>query len=192
MKRLFIGIPVESEMAGIQVQAWKTEPELAGTVIKWTKPENWHITLIFLGNTPDSMIDQLKSLIKESFAGLSSFRTGLLGIGLFPNAHNPKVLWLGVEDIQPLMTGYDRLTEMLLQNGISSDNKPLRPHLTLARIRNSVQGNPITSMIEKYQNYCFGTVEIKSVVLYESISTNDGPVYKPLFAKKLIEKRAGE
>jgi len=185
MKRLFIGIPVVSEKAVGQVQAWRTEPELEGTVLKWTKPENWHLTLIFLGNTPESLIDQLQNLIVESFAEVSAFQTRISGIGVFPNTHNPKVLWLGVENIQPLMPGYNRLTELLRQNDFSSDNKPLKPHLTLARIRNSYHNNSIESMIEKYQNADFGSVIIQRVVLFESILTPEGPVYKPLFVKKL-------
>lgn len=192
MKRIFIGIPVESEQAAGQVEKWKYEPELNGYILKWTKPANWHITLIFLGNTPETTIDLLQSLISKSFAKVPAFKTEIAGIGVFPNTRNPKVLWLGVENLQPLMSGYFSLAEMLQQHGFSLENKPFKPHLTLARMRNSAQGSPITSMIEKHQNSCFGSVEIKNVILYESISTNDGPVYTPLFVKKLKEKRSLE
>jgi 2'-5' RNA ligase len=188
MKRIFIGIPVESERAAVQAEKWKYEPDLNGYILKWTKPANWHITLIFLGNTPEAQIGLLQNLIGESFAEVPAFKTEITGIGVFPNTRNPKVLWLGVENLQPLMPGYLSLTEMLQQLDFSLENKPFKPHLTLARMRNSAQGSPITSMIEKHQNSCFGSVEIKSVVLYESISTTDGPVYNPLFVKNLKEK----
>ena len=188
MKRIFIGIPVESEKAAGQAEKWKYEPDLNGYILKWTKPSNWHITLIFLGNTPETTLGLLQNLISESFAEVPAFMTEIAGIGVFPNARNPKVLWLGIENLQPLMRGFFILTELLQQVGFSLENKPFKPHLTLARIRNSAQGKPITSMIETYQNCTFGSVEIKSVVLYESISTNDGPLYNPLFVKKLNGK----
>jgi 2'-5' RNA ligase len=133
-------------------------------------------------------IGQLQILISESFGEVPAFTTEIAGTGVFPNVRNPKVLWLGIENVQPLMPGYFRLAEMLQLNGFSSDNKPFKPHLTLARIRNSSHGSPISALVEKHQNSNFGSVEMKSVVLYESISTNDGPVYKPLFVKNLKEK----
>lgn len=192
MKRLFIGIPVESEKAALQTKEWRFLPELTGTVLKWTKPENWHITLIFLGSTPHTLIDRLQNLINESFAETPEFHTQITGIGVFPNTHSPKVLWLGVEDLQPLIPGYSRLANLLVENGFDLENKPFKPHLTLARVRNSANGKSIQALLDRYQNSNFGLFSIKSVVLYESISTTDGPVYKPLFVKKLKEKRSGE
>ena len=185
MKRLFIGVPIQSESAKILVEIWKNNPELNDHMLKWTKPENWHITLIFMGNTPESAIPQIQELIEESFAGIKAFRSTIKGIGVFPNSHNPKVLWLGIDNIQTLMPATLHLGALLQQNGLYLDNKPLKPHLTLARVKNSAYSEVIKSMSDKYQKFNFGTVEINRVILYESISTSDGPVYKPLFVCEL-------
>jgi 2'-5' RNA ligase len=93
-----------------------------------------------------------------------------------------------VKDLQPLMTGYICLTEMLKQHGFTTDNKPFKPHLTLARIRNEFRGSQIASMTDRYQDTEFGLVIINRIVLFESISSEGGPVYKPLFVKNLSEK----
>lgn len=185
MKRLFIGIPIESEKAATQAKIWKNDPKLKGNVLKWVNPENWHITLIFLGSTPESAVALLQQLIEESFDRIQAFSTELCGIGVFPNTHNPKVLWLGLENLQFLMPAQTKMRELLQQNGFSLDNKPLKPHLTLARVKNIQHRASFDALLNYYRQSTFETVEINRVVLYESVSTTYGPVYKPLFIKEL-------
>jgi len=185
IKRLFIGIPIYSDKVFQVGETWKTNERLYPDVLKWVNPKNWHVTLIFLGQTAESKIALLHKLIEESFSGIQSFKTNLSGIGVFPNSNNPKVLWLGIENLHSLLSAQISLVESLKQYGFPLDNKPLKPHLTLARIKNSACRMSIDSLIEQYQNFHFGSVAIDHVILYESISTPDGPIYKPVFIKSL-------
>lgn len=187
MKRLFIGIPIESEKTVQIAETWKKDPLLNRNVLKWVKPENWHITLIFLGDTSEASVPLLQKLIEESFRGIQAFSTELNGIGVFPNTHNPKVLWLGLENLRFLMTAHSRLVELLQQNGFFLDNKPLKPHLTLARVKNLQHRTSFESLLNQYRSFSFGPVGINHIVLYESTSTINGPVYTPLFVKQLIQ-----
>jgi len=186
MKRLFIGIPIESTKSVQQVELWKEDACLNRNVLNWTIPGNWHITLFFLGSTEESAIPLLQQLIEESFRDVKAYQTELMGVGVFPNTHNPKVLWLGLEDIQPIISAYSQLGESLQQNGFSFDQKPLKPHLTIARVKKTNHPSAFQSLLDKYQKTVFDRIEIKSVALFESISTSDGPVYKPLCIKQLI------
>lgn len=185
MKRLFIGIPIQSSKAFQTTENWRAGKLFSGHVLKWAKPENWHITLIFLGSTPESAIPVLQNLIENSFDRIASFATELSGVGVFPNSAHPKVLWLGITDVSVLIPAYSTLFELLQKNGFMLENKPLKPHLTLGRIKNTSGNSVFTSLIEKYQKSNFGTISIEKIVLYESVSTPDGPVYKPLFVKEL-------
>ena len=185
MKRLFIGIPIQS-IEALQIrEPWRKDERLNPSMLKWSDPDNWHITLVFLGNTPETEIDLLQRLIEESFSDIPSFNTRLKGIGVFPNTHNPKVLWLGIEDIQPLMSAQIRLVELLQLHGFAFDNKPLKPHLTLARIRNAGHLTSFESLLNRYQYFTSTPIEVNQVILYESIQTINGPVYRPLFMKGL-------
>ena len=185
MKRLFIGIPIESTKSVQQVELWKEDACLNRNVLNWTIPGNWHITLFFLGSTEESAIPLLQQLIEESFRDVKAYQTELMGVGVFPNTHNPKVLWLGLEDIQPIISAYSQLGESLQQNGFSFDQKPLKPHLTIARVKKTNHPSAFQSLLDKYQKTVFDRIEIKSVALFESISTIDGPVYRPLCIKQL-------
>jgi 2'-5' RNA ligase len=186
MKRLFIGIPIESPKSLQQVEAWKKNRHLNRNVLNWTPPGNWHITLFFLGSTEESAIPVLQQLIDKSFSAIQSYQTELRGVGVFPNANNPKVLWLGFEGLQPLMSAYSKLGELLQQNGFSFDQKPLKPHLTIARVRKADNPLAFQSLLSEYQETVFDEVNVQKVVLFESISTSAGPIYKPLFEKQLI------
>ncbi len=186
MKRLFIGIPIESPKSVQQVEVWKKDPQLNQNVINWTPPGNWHITLFFLGSTEDSAVAVLQQLIDESFINIHAYQTELRGVGVFPNTNNPKVLWLGLEDLQPLMLAYSKLGELLQQNGFSFDQKPLKPHLTIARVKRADNPLAFQSLLAKHQEKVFDQVNMNKVVLFESITTPAGPIYKPLFQKQLI------
>jgi len=185
IKRLFIGIPINSDKIFQVGETWKTNEKLHHGMLKWVNPANWHVTLIFLGNTPEKEIPGLQNLIEQSFADIQAFRTNLRGMGVFPNSNSPKVLWLGIENLVALLPAQINLVELLKQNDFSLDNKPFKPHLTLARIKNSASRLAIDALIGQYQNFDFGSVAIDHVILYESVSTPDGPVYKPLFLKNL-------
>jgi len=186
MKRLFIGVPIQSDKATKQAGIWKNDRKLNSNQLNWTKPENWHITLFFLGDTPISKIALLQNLIEESFKNTKAFNTELIGLGVFPNTLNPKVLWLGLEDIQTLMPAHCQLGDLLLQNGFSFDDKPLKPHLTLARIKYLANRPVFDFLLNDYKEYSFGSVKIDRIVLYESILTQQGPIYNPLFEKQLM------
>jgi 2'-5' RNA ligase len=185
MKRLFIGVPIESEKAAKQAESWRKNELCNSGQLIWGNSENWHITLFFIGNTHESGVDILKQLIEESFSGFQKLSTQLNGVGIFPNLHNPKVLWLGLENLHPLMPAYEQLGDLLHCKGFGFDNKPLKPHLTLARIKKLENQHSFEHFLKEYQQFNFGTVDINRVVLFESILTLTGPIYKPLYVKWL-------
>ena len=184
-KRLFIGVPIESETVEQAVKNWKKDPLTKGSLLNWVKPENWHITLFFLGDTPKSVIPLLKQSIEISFCSVQPFNTQMMGAGVFPHRRNPKVLWLGLENLQTLMPACSLMGELLLKNGLIPCYKPLKPHLTLARINNLRHSASFESFLNQSLPLNFGSVAINRVVLYESILKPEGPVYKPLFVKVL-------
>ena len=185
MKRVFIAVPIVSETAFQVSSNWKNDRHLNINRLKWANPETWHVTLFFLGETPEPGIDLLQRLIDESFSAVQGFSTKMNGVGVFPNQHNPKVLWLGLESIQPLMLAYEQLGDLLRQNGFSFDSKLLKPHVTLVRIKSLENLSAFDALMNEYQKFNFGIVAINRVVLFESILTPEGPVYKPLFVKWL-------
>lgn len=85
MKRLFIGMPIESETVEQAVKNRKKDPLLKGSLLNWVKPVNWHINLFFLGENRKSVIPLLKKSIAESFCSVQPLSTQIMGAGVFRN-----------------------------------------------------------------------------------------------------------
>ena len=79
------------------------------------------------------------------------------------------------------MPARNMLGELLQQNGFVVDKKPLKPHLTLARMKSPGHSSYFDSFLTHNRQFSFGPVSINRIVLYESILSLNGPVYKPLF-----------
>ncbi len=185
MKRLFIGIPVQSASTVIATENWQNDRKLCNNLISWTNPGNWHITLFFLGDTAISQITLLQHLIDVSFDETKSFGTELNGVGVFPDTGKPRIFWIGLKDLHSLLPAREMLGDLLRQNGFTFDNKPLKPHLTLGRIKFLKDRQAFEKLLKDYGKFRFDNVSIDRIVLYESILTQQGPVYKPLFVKRL-------
>src|SRR5262249_57315131 len=102
---------------------------------KWTRGENLHITLKFLGEIPtegsEKIVAALKRVPFEQSLGLC-FR----GLGFFPHDRRPRVLWVGI-DGPPGLTSLAKNIENSLESvGVPKEGRGFIPHLTLARNKN--------------------------------------------------------
>lgn len=81
--------------------------------LKVVRPELLHVTLKFMGDTEESMVDQIEELIKGCAKGVLPFTVRLRGMGAFPSMSNIRVVWVGMEDAQPLGQIANRLDDSL-------------------------------------------------------------------------------
>ena len=187
MKRLFIGVPIQSETARQLAQLWSNDPFLNLNRMVWTRPPNWHITFFFLGATPEWQVGLLEQLIEEAFNDAPPITGKLSGVGVFPEKGKPRILWMGLENLEPLLAYYGLLEDLLLKNGFLFDPKPLKPHLTIARIKSLSNHAPLELLLNEYESHNLGTVDVNRVTLFESVSTTKGVIYEPLYEKWLLK-----
>ena len=131
--RLFVAVPISVALRDAlraSVEGWRNEDELAG--LRWTDPESWHVTLAFLGSTEASavpgLLDRLAAIAQAH--GATTTTTG--GLGAFPTPARARIAWYGVEDVD------GRIARLAADIGATlglDTLRPLRPHLTLARVR---------------------------------------------------------
>src|SRR5438045_2059794 len=93
--RTFIGIDVGE---GIRNNAVALQETLAktGAEVKWATPESMHVTLLFLGDVDDRELHAVCKAVKEAAAGEPGFALRVSGVGAFPTARRPKILWAGI------------------------------------------------------------------------------------------------
>jgi 2'-5' RNA ligase len=102
----------------------------------WSREENLHLTLKFLGDTPVSQIEILSQATKRAASSALPFEMILKGCGAFPPRGQPRVLWIGIEDISgELIKLQQALEDECAAAGFAREARPFHPHLTIARLR---------------------------------------------------------
>jgi 2'-5' RNA ligase len=145
--------------------------------LKVVRPELLHVTLKFLGDTEESLVDQTEEIIKDCAKGVSPFTVRLRGMGAFPSMSNIRVVWVGMEDAQPLGQMANRLDDSLKTLGFERDSKGFKPHLTLARTRSARNIANLQEIIRENAVSDFGDYPIDSIRLKKSVLSPQGPTY---------------
>jgi 2'-5' RNA ligase len=146
--------------------------------IHWSPPANLHITTKFIGEWPEERLDELKAAL-AMLPPRPVVPIHIHKLGFFPNPHSPRVFTCGVEaaGLAALAKDTDGVTAAL---GIESEKRAFSPHLTLARIRDRVNLQPLREAIAALQSMDFGRFEATHFFLYQSKLRATGSVYTKL------------
>jgi 2'-5' RNA ligase len=122
--------------AGIMKHIARLREAVPEAPASWSRDQNIHLTLKFLGEIPTAKITDLSSAIARAVEGLSPFEMRLEGTGVFPNRGTPRVLWLGItDDSERLAQLQSRIENECAVEGFSKEARPFHPHFTVARLR---------------------------------------------------------
>lgn len=177
MLRLFIGvkIPVNQEILDCQRDF---RNNLKSSRISWVAPNIMHITLEFLGDTPESKIPALLEKLKQAACGLSPFQSKASGCGIFGHPSSPKVLWIGMTEEKSWRNFHHEVTKEI---GGQASDKAFHPHLTLARFKDFGDSKEtLENGLKKYFQHTFLETEINQFQLFQSTLTPRGPIYKTI------------
>lgn len=177
--RAFIALPIpEPERAALE----RIQDELRDTnaEMKWVKPENFHITLFFLGNVAQGQAEEIRASLSETCRAREPFPVTLHGVGAFPNLRRPNTVWAGFAgDVAPLKALAEEVSRAMEDLGFERD-KPFKPHLTLGRARSDRGARALTVVLQRLKDSPIGSFTADSVVLYQSDLRPQGPIYTPL------------
>jgi RNA 2',3'-cyclic 3'-phosphodiesterase len=134
--RLFFAVPVPgATRAPLEAVLPRLEPLLGGA--RLVPPGGWHLTLAFLGQVQPEMADEVVRVGEAAVAGLAPAQLRLEGAGTFPEGRKARVLWAGVGGDAEVLAGLGAALAAACQvAGLRFEERPLRPHLTLARFSN--------------------------------------------------------
>lgn len=151
--------------------------------VKWVDPNLMHCTIKFFGDVEETILmGELSEIIKAEVAKTTAFRLKGVGIGAFPNWRYPRVIWAGLTgETEPIIGLHQRLEEVFEKFHIGRDQRALRLHLTLGRVKEAMKDkHDFISCVEKLSAKDFGNLEIKELMLYKSQLTPSGPIYTQL------------
>jgi len=113
--------------------------------VRWVDPAGIHLTLAFLGELTDEQLAAAIGASEEAAQKATPFEYRLKGLGIFGSPQQPRVIWMGIEDLpsgqiqgSPLQQLHRVLTKELELRGFVTEKRPFSPHLTLARNKRSL------------------------------------------------------
>lgn len=158
-----------------------------GTV-KWVQPQNWHITLKFLGEVPEKMFERCTAVLTQCARQYNPFKMRIRHMGCFPTPKRPRVLWAGVEETVDTLTPLSEcLKKRFEEIGISREERGFHAHLTFGRIKRFLPG------LDRVMVECLSTkiesdwFEVSDLHLYRSVLTPKGPIYSLIFKASLAD-----
>ncbi len=142
----------------------------------WVADANLHVTVKFLGDVPADKMPALLAALAAAVAGLPRFTLRLRGTGLF-TPRQPRVLWVGAAAPDAaLQTLFSQVEAALQPLGFPSEDRGFRPHITIARLRQRVDGR-FLDLIRAGAEEDFAAVPAVGLTVYHSELTRSGAVY---------------
>lgn len=178
--RLFVAIEIDDTIRQEAVRLIETlRPNAPG--LKWTKPEALHLTLKFIGNTEEARLEPvcaaLQTVRTETVARLAFSR-----LFWIPNPRRPTVFWMGIHHDDTLTDLAAQIDTALTPLGVEPEERPFRPHLTLARFRrdNAKEARHLIQVVGEMPTADFGRMETGEFSLVQSQLSPGGAKYTKL------------
>ncbi len=145
--------------------------------LKVVRTELMHLTLKFLGDTEENLIDDVIARIAGASDGVGPFSIHLKGMGAFPSLSNIRVVWVGIEDGRFLTQIAGKLDSSMSDMGFEKDKKGFVPHLTLARTRSPKNIINVQEILRTNAATDYGEYQVDRILLKKSVLNPQGPIY---------------
>ena len=177
--RTFIAVDVSPDVQGRAARLVKRFRETEAKT-SWTRPEQMHLTLKFLGDTDDTLLPDVCRAVESAVRDLPPFTVSFHGVHAFPRDEHPRTIWIGIDEgREQLRELQQRIEDALYDAGFQRERRKFVPHLTLGRVR---EGGPrmhaLGEQVVAQNEYSGGQVIVEDVVVYASFLEKEGPVHQ--------------
>jgi 2'-5' RNA ligase len=187
--RLFVAVtlPEQVKTAIEQTQA-ELRRALPGPAFRWTKRDQFHLTLKFLGYVEQTHVDALVSALQTACRPFPALPLRAERLGFFPGGSRPRVLWVGIHDAKDLLISLQQAIEAAVAP--FTEEKPenrFKGHITLARLKDIQRADTETlkNVAASMQNRFFGDWTARAVELIQSTLSPTGARYTSLASAPL-------
>lgn len=135
--RLFIAIPIPRDVrAKIEDAQAQLRRALPDSHVRWTRPEQFHLTLKFLGDVEAGRLEALADATREACRGFTPLRLRAGDVGCFPDPRRPRVLWVGVRDETEQLLRLQAAVDLASRPFVAEEKEEhFSSHVTLARFK---------------------------------------------------------
>lgn len=189
--RTFIAIEVPAQIRGaIKSHIDQLRAEFPDVRASWSREDNLHLTLKFLGEVAVERITSLSEALAGAALTIGPFELGIGRCGTFPPQGKPKVLWIGCADetSASLISLHKAIEGACAATGFARDARPYHPHLTIARLREAKGARALAEAHTKL-GFAPRTFPVSEVVLFRSQLSSKGSVHTVLSRHGLGNRR---
>ena len=145
---------------------------------RWVDPRDMHVTLRFLGETPDAALPEVAERARRAAASVAPFEIVYGGVGGFDSLEDPRVVWIGLDaGLEPML----KIADLLGRD----EPRPFSPHLTLGRRRREAAPPPFLEALRAEPALAL-RCPVAKISLYASRPAPFGHVYEVLLEAELI------
>jgi 2'-5' RNA ligase len=180
-----VDIPDDIRAAVADAQARLKRARL-GVKVSWTKPENWHLTLQFLGYVEEATIGRISQSLAVLAERHTAFDVSVRGAGAFPNETSPRVLWVGCDDVEGKLKALGRAVQSEMEQfGFEPEHREFSAHLTLGRVKFPKPDVALTRVLDSVKDEAFGVMRVEAIHLFQSQLHPEGSIYSKLSSHEL-------
>lgn len=173
--RVFLAVEIDEklldEISKVQREFMKCEAP-----VKYVETENLHCTLKFFGEIDDNKLNDIIEVIEKKIKNHEPFKVNIKKTGVFPNERYVRVLWLGMDDVEPFSNLQKDLDEDFIKMGFKKE-RSYTPHLTIGRVKGSRNKEELLSKLKDMGEVEIGEMDISKITLKKSELTPAGPIY---------------
>lgn len=174
MVRLFVAIDLPARVRE-RLRGPQEHLRTGKARMNFVDPSHIHITLKFIGEVREEKVERIRAALSP--LGFEPYSLRITGISA-NSLRQPRVIWCDIADKGKTAVLHARIEEALLPLGIPADTRPLRPHATLARVK---QGDlSLPGLIQAIPEEDYGVIPVSAFRLKKSTLTPQGPRYETL------------
>ena len=154
--------------------------------IRWVARQNLHVTVRFLGDVADDVLPEVCRRAGAAASKIDPFEFQVKSISCVPPSGQLRMVWANIVDLNGKFAAlHEAVTAELAGMGLHEENRPFRPHLTLARVKGIRDASAFRQTASAYADAEFGSQKAESLVVYSSQLTPTGPVYREMSRAEL-------
>ncbi len=177
--RIFIGIKLDDTVLDAMEKFLKPFKKI-NSPMKWTKRENLHITLKFIGDVPDETYSKIESRLTNTDFNTGPIDIKFTGCGKFGKGRDMNIFWIGMEKNEILEDMFNRIENSLEKTGIPKETRKFKPHITVARNKKSFNFKSFFQLIDDNSERLISEFTITGFQVFKSKLAPEGPIYTVL------------
>lgn len=165
--------------------------ELPDRAFRWARPDQFHLTLKFLGEVDPARLEELRMALTEAARGIPPLQMEAIGLGCFPNPKRPRVVWAGLSDGAGMLPRLQAAVGKACASFTAKEPEDrFSAHITLARVKDAgrAEAERLARAMARYDLHRIGAWTAREVELFRSELFPRGARHTRLFAVPLTGK----